>query len=335
MPDYHAVAQNLLQGSLAADFPKSVIAALARFVPVANDDLLRVSLKELAGAVKKNVPDDFMHRLHRVYNRRLAELSSLYPALHLFETSYRTFVAYTMSDIYGRDDWWRDFYDYAKSLDTTTRQPRPTSIGAKSISTNVGEAIFDFANAIKPDTEGSKLANTAPTLQLMQYCNLRHLEQLILNDWQTFKAAFTSDEVITSTNFGEMFSIVRTARNAVFHHRHVGRHPKLNSHLVELLDVIGVHLPSAYEDVLFQTGPVHAFRLAKKEYHHGLEPNRSPFGLTYRIGEGPQGTVGMSAVCESEAMMGFVRSQKASSISQLNLLQVTRSVPAEPTTASD
>ena len=129
--------------------------------------------------------------------------------------------------------------------------------------------------------------------------------------------------VITSTNFQEMFTIVRAARNTIFHHREIAKQPKLNSHLVDLLDIIGVHLPSSYEDIIHQIGSSHKFELARQDHHYGLTPERRPYRLTYTVGTNAAVTLELAGTCESEVIVSFMHSQKSSSIIQLNSLQVT------------
>lgn len=320
MPDYRAIADKMLYNCFSVKFPASDIDALAAFVPVANDDTLQKALKELSGAVRKGVPSDFMQRLHRVYNRKLAELSRFYPAFNILETSYRAFVAYSMADIYKTHDWWKDFHAHAVSLDTTKRLPRPTQINGIDISYKVSEAVFDFANSLKNDREAGKLIGAASTLTLTQYCYLRHIEQLIVNDWTAFKDRFTTR--ITSTNFEEMFQSVRDARNSLFHHREISHRPQVMSHLVALLDAIGVHLPSSYDDVLHHPGLSLKFEQSRESYHMGLIPVRHKYTLSYAV-KGIAGTsVQMAGTCESEAIMGFLYSQKATKIANLDFLKV-------------
>lgn len=320
MQDYRAIAAEMLHNCLSVEFPESDVKALAAFVPIANDDILQKALKELSGAVRKKVPSDFMQRLHRVYNRKIAELSRFYPAFNILETSYRSFVAYTMADIYGTHDWWRDFYAHAASLDTTSRLPRPTQINGVNISYKAAEAVFDFANSLKNDREAGKIIGTASTLTLTQYCYLRHLEQLILNDWSAFKDRFT--KTITSTNFEEMFNSARDARNSLFHHREISNRPRLMSHLVELLDAIGVHLPSSYEDILHHAGHALKFEQSRETYHMGLDPLRETYTVSYQIGGAAGTPIQFTGTCESEVIMSFLYSQKATKIANLDLLKV-------------
>ncbi|MDM9627633.1 hypothetical protein QTL95_17155 [Rhizobium sp. S152] len=147
-----------------------------------------------------------------------------------------------------------------------------------------GEAVFDFANGLKNDAEASKIIDGASAMQIMQYGYLRHLEQFITSDWQRFKDQFVPGKILTSTNFKEMFASVRNARNSVFHHREIANRPKLITHLLGLLDAIGVHLPSAYEDVLHHAGQSLKFEQDREAHHLGLIPDRSSFRLTYRFG---------------------------------------------------
>lgn len=318
MPDYRAVTARMLYSCYGMEFPVQDVQALSRFIPIANDDILQKSLKELTGAVKRGVPADFVSRLHRVYNRKVSELSRFYPALHVFETSYRSFICYAMADIYGTDDWWRDFHSHVLSLDTRHRTERPTQINARDISANVGEAVFDFVNGLKNDIEASKIIDGASTMQMMQFCYLRHLEQFITSDWLAFKDKFIPGKILTSTNFKEMFTSVRNARNSVFHHREIANRPRLISHLLALLDAIGVHLPSAYEDVLHHAGHSLKFEQDREPHHLGLLPTRT----TYRLGDEAEATTELKGTCESEVIVNFLFSQKSTRIASLNSMKV-------------
>lgn len=322
MPDYRALAARTLYIYYGMEFPDPEVNALSKFIPVANDDILQKSLKELTGTVKRGVPADFVSRLHRVYNRKISELSRFYPALHVFETSYRSFICYAMTDIYGTDDWWREFYAHVLSLDTRNRTDRPTQIKGKEISANVAEAVFDFANGLKNDAEALKIIDKSSTMQVMQFCYLRHLEQFIMSDWLAFKDLFVPGRILTSTNFKEMFTSVRNARNSVFHHREIANRPRLISHLLGLLDAIGVHLPSAYEDVLHHAGQSLKFEQDREQHHLGLTPARTSYRLTYRLGNEAEATTELMGTCESEVIVNFLYSQKSTRIANLSSLTV-------------
>lgn len=335
MSDFSAIAHQISSDALQIQLPQTDVELLARFVPVADALILKSSLRELRGAVKNGVPANFMPRLHRVYNRKISDLSRVFPALHTFETSFRTFVCYMMQDIYGTDDWWRDFYNYALSLNTTTRQSMPSKIGKKDISSDMADALYKFGSTLAIEREVAALVQKEgkgelhlSDHQIIQFSTLKDLRELISSDWLIAKDYFVSDKPLTKANFLEYFETVRSARNNLFHHRQVAASKNLTSHLISLLDAIGVHLPSAYDSVLHQAGRSISFVAPVEQYHLGLHPISRSYTVTYQsAGEDHMERV-LSGTCESEVVMNFMYSEKAVRLERLSTMKIVLNQPA-------
>ncbi|PDS34678.1 hypothetical protein CO665_29430 [Rhizobium anhuiense] len=339
MHDFSAIARQISFEALQIQLPQADVEILARFVPVADALILKSSLRELRGAVRNGVPGNFMQRLHRVYNRKISDLSRVFPALHTFETSFRTFVCYMMQDIYGTDDWWRDFYAYALSLNTTSRKSMPSAIGQKAISSDMADALYKFAGTLVLDKEVTNLLQRESKgeirlsdHQIIQFSTLKDLRELIFSDWLIAKNYLVSEKPLTQANFLEYFETVRTARNNLFHHRQVAASKNLTSHLIILLDAIGVHLPSSYDSVLHQAGRSISFTAPIEKYHLGLHPVSRSYTITYQSAEQDHAERVLSGTCESEVVMNFMYSEKAIRLERLSHMKVVLNQPSAPET---
>lgn len=346
MHDFSAIARQISFDALEIELSGQDVEILARFIPMADALILKASLRELRGAVKNGVPENLMQRLHRIYNRKISDSSRVFPALHTFETSFRTFVCYMLQDIYGTADWWREIYAYAVSVNTTSRKSKPATIGTKALTSDMFDALYKLASSLALERELTKLLEKEAKGEIhvsdhhvMQFSSLKDLREIISCDWSVAKDYLVSDKPLTHANFLEYFETVRTARNNLFHHRQVAASKNLVSHLVSLLDAIGVHLPSAYDSILHQAGRSISFAAPIEPYHFGLHAIRRAYTVTYQSGGQENYEKVLTGTCESEVVMNFMYSEKAVKLEKLShmtvsLAQTAASTVNEPMNAS-
>ncbi|QTG15102.1 hypothetical protein G6M86_17610 [Agrobacterium tumefaciens] len=337
MHDFSATARQISLDALQIELPDPDVEVLARFIPMADALILKASLRELRGAVKNGVPENLMQRLHRVYNRKISDSAKVFPALHTFETSFRTFVCYMMQDIYGTADWWREIYAYALSENTTSRKSKPATIGSKALTSDMFDALYKLASSLVLERELTKLLKKEADGEIvvsdhhvMQFSSLKDLREIISCDWIVAKDYLVSDKPLTQANFVEYFETVRAARNHLFHHRQVAASKNLVSHLVSLLDAIGVHLPSAYDAILHQAGRSISFVAPIEQYHFGLHAVRRAYTVTYQSGGQEHHQKILTGSCESEVVMNFMYSEKAVKLEKLSHMTVALNQPPAP-----
>lgn len=330
MVDYFAITRALLPANPPAD----VVSKLANFIPIANHSLMLDSLRDAIAAsrllkTKKGEPpvwpDNFIERVHKAYNRRIAEMSRLYPLFNLFESSYRSFVAQAFDEFYKSDRWWKQAYDIEvlRSDPHHHSDPCITAIGNAQLSLDVVNAVHDFARSIATNKDARSLVdNGAGTRQVVEYTKLNDLESLLVADWANIKGAFATNCPFGVANFKEKFATIRGARNTVFHHRDVRHKADLFSLAEELLDLVGVHLKTAYDDAaLFAVSPNKYAQLERSAHHRYLEIERKGFTVTARFGE-KETTAECDGTCSGEALVRYIGSQKASKLVDLHSLHV-------------
>lgn len=334
MGDYMVDYLAMTRGLLPANPPQDVVSKIANFIPIANHSLMMDSLRDAIGASRLNKvrkgeqpkwPDNFIERVHKAYNRRIAEMSRLYPLFNLFESSYRSFVVQAFDGLYNSDRWWKEAYDIEvlRSDPHHHSDPCIAAIGTKQLSLDVINAVHDFSRSIATNKEARALvANGAATRDVVEYTKLSDLENLLVADWANIKGAFAVDSAFGAANFKEKFSIVRGARNTVFHHRDVPDKADLFSLAEELLDLVGVHLKTAYDDAaLFSVSPNKYSKSERADHHRYLQIDRKGFTVTARFGEKETKTE-CDGTCSGEALVRYIGSQKASRLVDLQWLHV-------------
>lgn len=327
MADFAALAKDLLPKNA----PSEIVNQLANFIPIANHSLLSDSLREVLGAAgnKKgksapDLPKNFLERLHKAYNRRIAEMSRLYPLFHIVESSYRSFVARAFDEAYGTKHWWKEAF-HIEELRSDPRHhsdPCIAEISGRKLSADVSDAVHDFSKSIVANKDARALvAKGMGTQEVIEFTKLSDLENLLVSDWSNIKGAFRV-QPNGMANFREKFGKVRAARNRIFHHRDVSNKIEIFAAAEEVLNLIGVHLKTSYDDCThLAISPNKYSYPARSDHHFHLPIRRQEFSVTAHFGE--QSTTSASdGTCTGEALIRYVNSLKASKLTDLHSLQV-------------
>ncbi|TQX82146.1 MULTISPECIES: hypothetical protein [Rhizobium] len=326
MQDHHQTARRLLPQGTSED----IVEKIAKFIPIANDSILRDSLKEAIGRPKKGVTaitievGAFIDKVHKAYNRRLAEMGRLYPLFNIFESSFRSFLAHTMDEVHGSSYWWKPAYDIEilRSDPHHHSDPGISHIGTLRISLDLSNAVHDFARSIAMSKEARILVDEGGgTMDLIQFTKLNDLERLIGADWIRIKDSFAVAPSFGVTTFLNQFEKVRHARNKIFHHRDISEKAAIVTIAEELLDLIGVHLKSLYEDAAHvAVSPYHFVQDTASSYHYALSITRYSFTVTAHFGE-KAAEVRSEGTCSGDAIVRYLHSLKAARIGDLHQLQ--------------
>ncbi len=326
MQDHHQTARHLLPHETSED----IVAKIANFIPIANDSILRDSLKEAIGRPKKGVTsitieaEAFIEKVHKAYNRRLAEMGRLYPLFNIFESSFRSFLAHTLDNLHGSKHWWKPAYDIEilRSDPHHHSDPGISHIGAFRISLDLSNAVHDFARSIAMSKEARVLVDQGGgTMDLIQFTKLNDLERLISADWIRIKEAFVVVPPFGVATFIDQFEKVRHARNKIFHHRDISEKATIVTIAEDLLDLIGVHLKTLYEDAAHvAVSPYQFMRQSASSHHCALSITRYSFTVTAHFGE-KAAEVSSEGTCSGDAIVRYLHSLKASRVGDLHQLQ--------------
>lgn len=245
--------RELLDEALQATPPADQIDVIGRFMPGSNIELLRHSLKELRAVAKRKDQTDLPTRLHKVYHRKLAEQASLYPILHIFESAYRTKLAFWMEEQFRTMRWWLPHLARLRELDKLGRAEQVESINKIPITHGTGRVIENLIKNVEGDRLDRGILDNATGHEVLSLAKMSDVEELIHEQWAVIKGKLPSvllngsplDEAV----FKGKFKRVREARNQAYHHREVVKRNEIAGVAEELLDLIDVHLCSALDFV--------------------------------------------------------------------------------------
>ncbi|MFC3326069.1 hypothetical protein [Mesorhizobium cantuariense] len=228
-------------------------AAYYAFCRQANSDLIRHSLKELKGFAKsakrlkaagKDAPP-FLPKLTRIYFRKVEEQARLFTALSIFEAAYRVHLATWMEQHYGVKKWWDPVYT---TLIGGGGCAQVTNISGVELTPAVANAIDKLLKGIDGyDLKGATVVKQANGHSLLCYSKLSDLEELIKEQWVSFKASLRihNPSLTALPSFISAFKRIRDSRNSCFHHREVSDRPGLLRSIENMLDLIDIHLDTA------------------------------------------------------------------------------------------
>lgn len=327
MTDYIEIAKTLLP----ADAPETVVNRIAAFVPIASDSILRDSLKEAIGKKDKSgshpalAAPNFIEKLHKGYNRRFAEMGRLFPIFSIFEGAYRSFVARSLCELFNTDFWWSQAYEIERLRSHPDHHSDPciSQVGEIAVSADLANAIHDFARSIAINKDVRDLVEAgAGTMELIQFTKLSDLERLVVADWMRLKERFVISPPFGSATFAAQFAKVRAARNTIFHHRDIKQKAAIVSAAEELLNLIGVHLKTLFEDATHVAVSPNQFAMpARLDHHHNLQVERLNFSVTAHFGD-KETTAMCEGTCTGDAFVRYLHSLKASRVGDLNSLKL-------------
>ncbi len=315
--------------------PAEQEAQIGKFLPGANLEIFAKALAEVKGVASKKGNVDIIPHLHRVYHRKLAEQASLYPIFHIFETSYRSFLAFWMQDYYGTVEWWKEHYDrlvWMEANRSKAAPPRIDKVNGKLIANRVSFAIENFVlNVAGPQLSSDHLAGV-PSAAIFNRSKLSDLEALIEEQWPqisvSFPTAFPNGMVVTQYGFVTKFRYVRDARNTSFHHREVPARAMVMSIAEELLDMIDVHLGTTVEHIKHSTPKRLSTSISQASRHRTLEPNYPAFDVSFSYISGTYEQVTLNSYCSGSAMSRFIGSLDAEKLRKLSEIKAMAQVVA-------
>lgn len=317
------------------NIPVEQEAQIGTFLPGANLEIFAKALAEVKGVALKKGNVDIIPHLHRVYHRKLAEQASLYPIFHIFETSYRSFLAFWMEDYYGTGEWWKEHYDrlvWIEANRSKVAPPRIDEVNGKPIANRVSFAIENFVSNVAGPQLSSDHLMGVPSAAIFSRSKLSDLEALIEEQWpqisSSFPTTFPNGMVVTQNGFVTKFRYVRDARNTSFHHREVSARAMVMSIAEELLDMIDVHLGTTLEHINHSTPKRLPSSIPQTSRHRTLEPNYPAFAVSFSYGSGTYEQVTLNSYCSGSAMSRFIGSLDAEKLRKLSEIKATAQVIA-------
>lgn len=120
---------------------------------------------------------------------------------------------------------------------------------------------------------------------------------------------------------GEGVVTLRHARNKTFHHRDISEKAAIVTITEDLLDLIGMHLKTLYEDAAHvAVSPYQFLRQSASSHHYALSITRYSFTVTAYFGE-KAAEVSSEGTCSGDAIARYLHSLKASRVGDLHQLQ--------------
>ncbi len=213
-------------------------------------ELLEPALKEMAAkAAISPLGRDLRDQALAVFHRKLAEQSRLFPLLFIFETAFRAYVAARLETIYSTDDWWKPIEaeilaqrdPMALSTLNGVRAPRPM---LRTVEHILREAA----------TAGRHTFSTG--YDVVAAGTMAHVGRLIGQHWTEMASAFNPVHKsrpqgrMTSFEFRQHFTLVREARNDLYHHRVVSRQKRVMEVIEELISMLDLDVGEVYADIV-------------------------------------------------------------------------------------
>lgn len=228
-----------------------------------NLDLMDVSLKEArAMAAAAGAPEHARDAVMTIYRSKLAELAQLFPVFFVFESAYRSFVAARLSVLYGDDQWWKPVRDaFSQGRDPHTLR----HLGNLPARRDVVDTVFHLIKGMGPGAAG-----VDSCYDLLEGGTLSHVERLIAKHWTAVDSILRHDPAkpkLTSATFGDLFRIVRLARNDAYHHRSVRQHARVVAIVEQLLDMLDMSLSAHLEAIASASVPPLRFAVATQPRH--------------------------------------------------------------------
>lgn len=219
---------------------------------ILNPTMLRDSLKEAAETRKlQGVPSPQQRRLiHRIYARKINEMSSMYPYVFTVENSLRSALAEHLGSHFDRLDWWvivRDFQRAGKD---------PSSLGhirGKTVNARFLKSVWRaLENIVAP--EKIQLIDGPDKTDEFFYCTtLGDIWEMTRADWSLTRGMFSSDQQLgyklDQTMFNNTMRLIKDARNELFHSNPIKNRARVVEACERILDALDVHLGDLAADL--------------------------------------------------------------------------------------
>ncbi|WP_156527612.1 hypothetical protein [Bradyrhizobium stylosanthis] len=212
-------------------------------------ELLEPALRELAAkAATSPLGRDLRDQTLAVFHRKLAEQSRLFPLFFIFETAFRAFVAARMETIYRRDDWWRPI----EAEIAANRNPTALST---LYGVRVPRDMVRTVEHILREAASTRRHTFSTGYQVIAAGTMAHVGKLIEQHWAEMVSVFNSAHRVrpqgrmTSSEFRQHFTLVRHARNDLYHHRAVPRQTRVVEVIDELISMLDLDLGKIYAEL--------------------------------------------------------------------------------------
>jgi len=204
----------------------------------ANLDVMKAALREVQSiAASAGTPRNARDAVIARYNARLAEISQFFPVFFIFESAFRSFTAARLALAYGDDQWWRPVRDAVVQGRDPLRLHRLGTLPARR------DVVDTVAHLVR--SMGQNAAGITTCYDLLEGGTLAHVERLIASHWSVIDSALRQPLVpgpITASGFGDLFRIVRHARNDAYHHRMIGNRARAIGIVERLVDMLDISL---------------------------------------------------------------------------------------------
>lgn len=323
----------LLEQGLQARPPKDQIQAISLFMPGANIELLQHSMKELRSVAKRKDQTDLPTRLHKVYHRKLAEQASIYPVLHVFESAYRTRLAFWMEEHFRTARWWNPHLKRLRELEQVGGKVKPVDeINNVAVSASAARVIENFIRNVEGDRLDRGILDTASGHQALSLAKMSDIEELMYELWPAFKhnlpSVLPNGLPLDQAVFKGKFKRVRDARNQAYHHREVVKRTEIIVVAEELLDLIDIHLCSALDYVAHSGIKVPASTITRAPRHSSLSDGMEKFEVDCVHETRGSERVGLQATSSGDAIsrsLAILSGDNRAKITSVAVVPPTRS----------
>ncbi|MEO6216970.1 MAG: hypothetical protein ABIO86_13150 [Sphingomonas sp.] len=204
----------------------------------ANLEVMKAALREVQSiAASAGAPRHARDAVIARYNARLAEITQFFPVFFIFESAFRSFTAARLTLAYSDDQWWAPVRDAVVQGRDPLRLQRLGNLAARR---DVIDTVVHLVRSMGRNSSG-----ITTCYDLLEGGTLAHVERLIASHWSVIDAALRQSQLpapITATGFGDLFKIVRNARNDAYHHRMIGNRARAISIAERLLDMLDISL---------------------------------------------------------------------------------------------
>jgi hypothetical protein len=210
-----------------------------------NPTLLRDSIRE-AKATKDLANTSLGEQrniIHRIYTRKVKEFSSLYPVVFAVENALRSALADHLGDHFGRMDWWVVVRDAALAgQDHKAFQ----HMCGRPVARDFLRQSFFIMNKLIGNSQAADIRGADRTDHMYYHLTMGDLTNLIDGGWSTCRPMFRDDATLgfrlDRTSFATTSTLIRDARNALYHSNPIRNRPTVFAACERVLNALDFHL---------------------------------------------------------------------------------------------
>ncbi|MGV1856009.1 hypothetical protein [Rhizobium rhizogenes] len=181
--------------------------------------------------------------IHRIYNRKVKEFSSIYPFVFAVENALRSVLADYLEERFGRLDWWVLIRNARDNGQTYAAFP---NILGTAVNPSFVKAVWRvFDNMVNPQHISSVTGNNKT--DEFYYClTLGELWKIMEADWLLIRDMFAPDAALgftfTKTLFNDTMRVIKETRNELFHSNPIKDRKKIVEACERILNGLQFHL---------------------------------------------------------------------------------------------